>query len=290
MRDQKVQFILTPAASPDLPPPNLITTPPSLSHNTPLQSVAAETLKTGAPSEPSRRPGGRLFFSFSAKERRIRPEQGGGLRGGVWPKPGGGQWWGGGYVPQCSDYRGLKETRRWRGAWHRGWRDPASSGPGGASPLLDSRGGWGVFQPRRGVASPPQPPPFLTGLIFHFNWSSSSSNFCFFSSRFSWWWFCWCPDTKRRLGLPFSEAGSWRRDLAAASVSAAGGAAPAPTGPAASWSSTRSTAGEETKRTFKTNDFFSYPRDRTASDRTTTTTEPNRIIGLKHLTKPNYTQ
>lgn len=37
-----------------------------------------------------------------------------------------------------------------------------------------------MFQPRRGVASPPQPPPFLTGLIFHFSWSSSSSNICFF--------------------------------------------------------------------------------------------------------------
>lgn len=41
-------------------------------------------------------------------------------------------------------------------------------------------GGGVVFQPRRGVVWPPQPPPFLTGLIFHFSWSSSSSNFCFF--------------------------------------------------------------------------------------------------------------
>lgn len=97
-----------------------------------------------------------------------------------------------------------------------------------------------VFQPRWGVASPPQPPPFLAGLISHFSWSSSSSN-CFF------------PPVSPGGGLltsghkapprrPFSEAGSWRRDLAAASASAAGGAAPAPTGPAASWSSTRWTA------------------------------------------------
>lgn len=213
---------------------------------TPLQSVAAETLKTGAPTGPGRRPGGRFIFYFLFQRQKkffqMREEL---WRCGVCPKPGGAVVVRGGYVPQCSDFRGLKETRRWRGAWHRGWRDPAPSGPGGASPLLDSRGGWGVvFQPRRGVVSPPQPPPLLTGLIFHFSWSSSSSNFCFFSSRFSWWWFCWRPDTKRRLGRPFSEAGSWRRDLAAASVSAAGGAAPAPTGPAASWSSTRWTAEE----------------------------------------------
>lgn len=45
------------------------------------------------------------------------------------------------------------------------------------------------------------------------------------------------------VGPVFSEAGSWLRDPAAASVSAGGGAAPARTGLAASWSWTRWTAG-----------------------------------------------
>lgn len=104
------------------------------------------------------------------------------------------------------------------------------------------RGVGVVIQPRRGVVLPPQPPPFLAGLI----WVGA----CFrqtsvvFSPPFLLVVVCWRPDTKRRLALPFSEAGSWRRDLAAASASAAGGAAPAPKGPAASWSSTRWTVGE----------------------------------------------
>lgn len=109
------------------------------------------------------------------------------------------------------------------------------------SSTAEGGGGW-CFNLVRGVVSPPQPPPFLAGLIFRLSWSSSSSNLCFFSSHVSWWWLFWCPDTKRRLRLPFSGGGSWPRDLAAASVSAAGGAVPVPTGPAASWSWTRSTA------------------------------------------------
>lgn len=40
-----------------------------------------------------------------------KPEGGGSSSGGER---------GGVCVPQCSDFRGLKETRRWRGAWHRG--------------------------------------------------------------------------------------------------------------------------------------------------------------------------
>lgn len=51
------------------------------------------------------------------------------------------------------------------------------------------------------------------------------------------------------VGSAFSEAGSWCRGLAAASASAAGGAAPAQTGPAASWSWTRWTAGNKHRHT-----------------------------------------
>lgn len=104
------------------------------------------------------------------------------------------------------------------------------------------RGVGVVIQPRRGVVSPPQPPPFLAGLISHFIWSSSSVKLLFFfPSVFSWWWFVDVRTQSAASGCTFSEAGSWCRDLAAASASAAGGAAPVPTGPAASWSSTRST-------------------------------------------------
>lgn len=142
----------------------------------------------------------------------------------------------GGAVPQCSDFHGFNETRR--------WRDPVPSGPGGASLLLDGRGGWGVvFQPRLGFAAPPQPPPLLTDLIFHFCRSWSLSNF-WVSSSFSWWWFGW---SKGPLQPAFSVAGSWCRDLAAASVSAAGGAAPVLRGLAASWSWTRWTAEEQSR-------------------------------------------
>lgn len=62
------------------------------------------------------------------------------------------------------------------------------------------RGVGVVFQPRRGVTSPPQPPPFLTALIFHFSWSWSSSNFCFFLP-FLLVVVSFGPDTKRRRGL-----------------------------------------------------------------------------------------
>lgn len=63
-----------------------------------------------------------------------------------------------------------------------------------------AEGGGVVFQPRRGVTSPPQPPPFLTALIFHFSWSWSSSNFCFFLP-FLLVVVLFGPDTKRRRGL-----------------------------------------------------------------------------------------
>lgn len=46
----------------------------------------------------------------------------------------------------------------------------------------------------------------------------------------------------------FSEAGSWRRGLSAASVSAAGGAAPVLMGRAASWSWTKWTVWREGRR------------------------------------------
>lgn len=101
-----------------------------------------------------------------------------------------------------------------------------------------------MFQPCWGVASPPQPPPFLTALIFLFSRSfvkllvlppiSPGGDSVWFGHK--------APPRPA-----FSEADSWCRDLAAASASAAGGAAPAPTGPAASWSWTRSTAEEQTR-------------------------------------------
>lgn len=45
---------------------------------------------------------------------------------------------------------------------------------------LTAKGGGVVFQPCWGVTLPPQPPPFLTALIFLFSRSLSSSNFWFF--------------------------------------------------------------------------------------------------------------
>ena len=104
---------------------------------------------------------------------------------------------GGVCVPQWSDFRGLKETRQWRVApWLKRSRALRSRRGGHRSSTAEGSGV--VFQPRRGVVSPPRPPPFLTGLIFHFSRSLSSSNFSFFSSRFSWRWLFLHPDTKRR--------------------------------------------------------------------------------------------
>ncbi len=94
----------------------------------------------------------------------------------------------GGYVPQCSDIRGVE--RNPAVAWcmaPRMKRSRALRSRRSDTPPRQPRGVWVVFQPRRGVVLPPQPPPFLTSLIFHFSRSLSSSNFCFFSSRFSWW-------------------------------------------------------------------------------------------------------
>lgn len=77
-------------------------------------------------------------------------------------------WWWWGFMfrfPQSSESRGLKETRRWRGARHRGLEETLNPAHlrvrrGVTAPPV-SRGGVGVvFQPRRGVAPPPQPPPF----------------------------------------------------------------------------------------------------------------------------------
>lgn len=146
--DQKVQSCFDPPvhhlASPQTRQPHH-----SGSRTAPLQSTAAaEMLKTGSPSGPSRRPGGRSFFRFNfffnlfpKKEEEVLPDD---EFVEMWRLSiTGGQWCEGGVVPQCSDFHRLNETRRWRGAWHRGRRDPAPSDPGGASPLLDSRGGWG---------------------------------------------------------------------------------------------------------------------------------------------------
>lgn len=50
------------------------------------------------------------------------------------------------------------------------------------------RGVGVVIQPRRGVVLPPQPPPFLAGLI----WVGAcfrQTSVVFFPLRFSWWWF-----------------------------------------------------------------------------------------------------
>lgn len=97
-----------------------------------------------------------------------------------------------------------------------------------------------VSEPRQGVAWPPQPPPFLTALISMLVGAGRLQT-CASSSRLSW---CLVRSGHKVPPRPvFSEAGSWRRGLAAASVSAAGGAAPAPTGQAASWSWTRWTVG-----------------------------------------------
>lgn len=81
-----------------------------------------------------------------------------------------------------------------------------------------------VFEPGWGSAAT-QPPPFLTLATSRLVGAAL--------------------ENLTLVGSVFSEAGSWRRDLAAASVSAAGAAAPAQTGPAASWSWTRWTAGNK---------------------------------------------
>lgn len=166
-------------------PLNPTTTPSSLSHNTPASVCSGGDAKNRRPDRTKQTSGGvGYFFFFVPKRAEVLPGERGEAVAPVQTEGGQWWWWGkrggrGGCVPQCSDFRRLKETRWWRGAAV--WRDPAPSDPGGASPLLDSRGWWGVvFQPRRGVVSPPQPPPFLAGLIFHLSWSSSSSNLCFF--------------------------------------------------------------------------------------------------------------
>lgn len=149
-----------------------------------------------------------------------------------------------GCVPQCSDFRGLKENpaAAWRVAPRLKRSRRALRSRRCVTAPRQPRGVGVVIQPRRGVVSPPQPPPFLAGLISHFSWSSSSVKLLFFFPPFSpGGGFVDVRTQSAASGCTFSEAGSWRRDLAAASVSAAGGAAPVPTGPAASWSSTRST-------------------------------------------------
>lgn len=124
--------------------------------------------------------------------------------------------------------------------WHSTARDLALSGPAGGfstPPQLGEEAGL-VSEPRQGEAWPSQQPPFSHRFNFRVGWSWSSSNV----------WFL-LPFVLDTFGLEapswpaFSEEGSWRRGLSAASVSAAGGAAPAPTGRAASWSWTRWTEG-----------------------------------------------
>lgn len=76
----------------------------------------------------------------------------------------------------------------------------------------------------------PQASTVSHGSMFQVSWSCSSN--VFHRSRL-----------KASLQPAFSEVGSWLRGLSAAFVSAAGGAAPKLKGQAASWSWTRSTAG-----------------------------------------------
>lgn len=110
--------------------------------------------------------------------------------GGVLHEGGGGSGGEAGCVPQCSDVRGLKETRRRRRGALAPWlkRSRSLRSKEGRHRSSTAEGGGVVFQPRRGVVSPPQPPPFLTALIFHFSWSLSSSKL-FSPPVSSWWWF-----------------------------------------------------------------------------------------------------
>lgn len=113
----------------------------------------------------------------------------------------------------------------------RGSRDAAPSDPGGACPRFSNSRGGVVIEPRRGCCGLPS-----LQRLFYRSWT----NFWMF-----WVFPSGSPAAVRRVKAPsaaFSEAGSWHRDLAAASASAAAAAAPAQTGPAASWSWTRWTA------------------------------------------------
>lgn len=87
--ENESKSVLTPGASPDLPP---VTRPPHRPRSltaTALQSAAAaETLKTGAPTGPGRRPGGRFIFCFVPKKEEVAPGEL--WRCGVCPKTRGG--------------------------------------------------------------------------------------------------------------------------------------------------------------------------------------------------------